>query len=413
MSRPSVASRSQLHIIAPTHNYPAVPILFFNSKYCSEEERLAASQITYAGESLAFSSSFIYLGIVYTDDKPISNAIVKNLTKAKQAAQLMLRRCHSMDIGNVYIKCKLFDSLVKPILCYGCELWSPYILAKGRTFHGIDGAAEVWHRCILRQMVGVRHSVSTSILMNELGRQPICISWIKQSLNFWNKICSRSDDDIVKIAMKESLSMATSSRCGWAFNFNKLLRNIGHAPMHQMAKIGIRASVQIALENWWDKLWGKLPGFECSVRDVPDRERGGWKSFVYNRWFAQDVWRPHLSFIYHLHDFKQIKAVAQFRMGVHWLNTELPALRSTPRSQRLCKCCSSQVREDEMHVLECPFYEPIRRRYWPNLPTNTCFSDADMWNLMNADSDGPFWEKLANFLLKCKKHRANLIEIPD
>ena len=56
-----------------------------------------------------------------------------------------------------------------------------------------------------------------------------------------------------------------------------------------------------------------------------------------------------------------IAAGSKVRMGVHWLNAD--RLWYLPRSQRVCKCCRLLVREDELHLLECPGYEDLRRRY--------------------------------------------------
>jgi hypothetical protein len=98
---------------------------------------------------------------------------------------------------------------------------------------------------------------------------------------------------------------------------------------------------------------------EGEVRDVSDRQRDGFKLFVYNRWFAQDEWHCENSFTLDLFDQKQIKAVAPFIMGAQWLHTECMN-RSVPRSNRICRFCVHRVREDEMHVNECPCYADIR-----------------------------------------------------
>jgi hypothetical protein len=45
--------------------------------------------------------------------------------KAKTAYFLLHRKCNVMDIHNVFIKIKLFDALIRPILNFGCEVWGP------------------------------------------------------------------------------------------------------------------------------------------------------------------------------------------------------------------------------------------------------------------------------------------------
>jgi hypothetical protein len=78
---------------------------------------------------------------------------------------MMFRRCYSMNMHNVHMPCHLFYSLVKPIMNCGCDIWSPHIMAKKKSF---DGEAEVWHRSVLWPLVGIRKSVSTAIFMHEM-----------------------------------------------------------------------------------------------------------------------------------------------------------------------------------------------------------------------------------------------------
>jgi hypothetical protein len=144
-------------------------------------------------------------------------------------------------------------------------------------------------------------------------------------------------------------------------------------------------------------MWGKLPDPALEVRDVPDRLRVGFRLHVYKKWFYSPLNHMHAHpFTRHLFDHEQIRAVAQYRMGVHWLNS-VSMKRSVPRSKRHCRCCS--VCEDEMHIFECPLYAGLRDRFNCNLPNRT---DKDMLMLMSGEHDPSFWSKFATFLIKCK-----------
>ena len=74
--------------------------------------------------------------------------------QAKKALFAMRRRCALLGIRDPALKCKLFDTLVLPILSYGCEVW------------GVDtkcGAApEALHRDFLRRLLGVRSLQQTT-----------------------------------------------------------------------------------------------------------------------------------------------------------------------------------------------------------------------------------------------------------
>ena len=52
---------------------------------------------------------------------PAIEYLCKTATRAMFGLQ---RRCQQLHLHDPIIKCKLFDTLVKPILCYGCDVWS-------------------------------------------------------------------------------------------------------------------------------------------------------------------------------------------------------------------------------------------------------------------------------------------------
>ena len=74
----------------------------------------------------------------------------------------MRRRCALLGIWDPALQRKLFDTLMLPILSYGCGVW------------GVDikcgAVAEALHRDFLRRMLGVRRSTTIYIVLAELGR---------------------------------------------------------------------------------------------------------------------------------------------------------------------------------------------------------------------------------------------------
>ena len=114
-----------------------------------------------------------------------------------------------------------------------------------------------------------------------------------------------------------------------------------------------------------------------------------------------------------LHKRDQIRSIAQFRMGSHWLNTERMRVVDgvhIPRSMRHCQLCGFQKPEDEMHVFECPFYNDIRLRYQKLFTDiyrhvhedtdltvwNVEFCDSTFRTFMNGNGTKTFWSNLAD-----------------
>jgi len=53
--------------------------------------------------------------------------------------------------------------------------------------------------------------------MSELNRHPFSYNVLKQTLAFLNKIMDQTDDDLLKLAMVESISMAKEGKRGFSF----------------------------------------------------------------------------------------------------------------------------------------------------------------------------------------------------
>ena len=65
-----------------------------------------------------------------------------------------------------------------------------------------------------------------------------------------------------------------------------------------------------------------------------------------------------------------------------------------------------------MHLLECPHYRDIRLKYHGlfTVDEEGVVKDDDcMKKLMNGDGSRWFWNRLAHFLLACKRSRAKVM----
>lgn len=389
-------------------------VVVFNSCFCSPSQIRLAQTLRYQDTVLAMKKSFIYLGIIMSDQEQLGQCMHTMfdmaLRKAKTAAHMMFRRCYTMGIHNVALQCHLFDTLVRPVLNYGCAVWAPYIMTdKGiTTVHPV----EVWHRSVLRQSLGVNESTRRNIIMEELDRQPLCMAWLSQVLKFWNRLVARDHHDLARMALQESFELG--DRHGWAAHLKLALQRIGcSTQLHSLTAIDISTCMHEA----WDK-WIAVSNPVCDesvgVREVHDNQRDNFKCLKYRKWFAADADTDKRDrFMYHLFEQDQIFAVAKFRMGSHWLDTECRRKddqgRLLPRSARICRCCSLNLREDEMHVMECNLYQDARSRYHSLFNNRTglgpTYNDVHMHQFANGDGSGAFWRKFASFLLTCRRSR--------
>ena len=396
-------------------------IVVFNSKFSETCDSSNAKNIIYNNQPLLIQPSFIYLGTLLLDGAPtkrMAAAQMRMLSKAKTASFLMFRRCYSMGLHNVSIQLHLFDSLVRPILNFGCENWGPRVMNDKDVTK--SHSSEKWHRSVLKQMLGVCSSTTTHVIMEELHRQPLCFDWLKQALRFWNKIILRDEEDLVYIALRES----ASQNVGWTQDSNGALKNLGcDVELSDFALVDVEAVIT-QVSDYWQRKYDNEPR---QVRHIPDDNHTGFKLIKYHKWFAPLQSKDSHTFASSLHKAEQMKVVAQFRMCSHWLNCEKQRKVDrieVPRSRRVCQLCHFDKCEDEMHLFECPFYNDIRPRFH-NLFSLVCeltddgtdmviwnldLSDSKMRSLMNGDGSAIFWNNLANYLLACKMKRQKLLD---
>ena len=89
-----------------------------------EHQKSQTPPFTHDGNDIEQVEEFKYLGMTLKYAQTLTPAIeylCKAATRAKFALQ---RRCQQLHLHDPGIKCKLFDTLVKPILCDGCEIWA-------------------------------------------------------------------------------------------------------------------------------------------------------------------------------------------------------------------------------------------------------------------------------------------------
>ena len=392
-------------------------IVLFNKQFCVEGMP-KASKFTYDGIPLKTTDTFIYLGSLLLDgdsNKRAKEASSVMFTTAQKAYHKMNGRCHAMELHNITIRTHLFDALVRPIMNFGCEVWGPSMLTNPDITN--NHVYEKWHRNILRRMVGVCTSTASNIVMEELDRLPLCFDWLKQALRFWNKTVDKDLSDLSRMALEESFNANT----GWVHDLRKALMKLGSSVLlNSFEAVNVENILSEITESWSFK----YPSITNSVRDIPDTCRAGFKRIRYHKWFAPVSIdnKKAMPFTYALHRRNQIRIIAQFRMGSHWLNSERMRLVNgiyQPRSMRHCQLCEFNKTEDEMHIFECPFYNNIRLRF-QNLFTNiyrNIHEDTNMvvWNVdlcdtsfksfINGDNTTCFWGELANYLIACRRAR--------
>ena len=100
------------------------------------------------------------------------------------------------------------NTLVLPILSYGCEVW------------GVDtkcgAAAEALHQDFLRRLLGVRKSTANHMVSAELGRFPLQVHFWQQILRYHHRKIALDNVRLVKLAMVDGFALdQTAVKDSW------------------------------------------------------------------------------------------------------------------------------------------------------------------------------------------------------
>ena len=141
--------------------------------------------------------SFSYLGLIFKYNNTFQLTIKNNVDKAKKVLFKLRAETSGHELG-IQTKLHLFDSIIAPILTYGCEVWGYELFEQ----------IEIFHRNFLRTLLNVRNSTPKAMIYGELNRSEIKYQIWLRILGFWKRL---SDD-------KNKLSSL----------IYKYLRNISH-----------------------------------------------------------------------------------------------------------------------------------------------------------------------------------------
>lgn len=166
-------------------NINKTKIMIFNKR----GHTLSKYSFTYGNIVLQLCNEYSYLGIIFTPSGSFTKAI--NILKDKACKAFFKIR---ENLYNSSVKCgfKLFNSLLRPILCYGCEIWAPYLLKGLKNGNFIDicdkVSGENLHIKFCKLILGVHRKATNHAVRGELGSYPLLIFMLSISLKYWWKL---------------------------------------------------------------------------------------------------------------------------------------------------------------------------------------------------------------------------------
>ena len=145
-------------------------------------------QFSIDGNKIEITNSYTYLGTEMTNTCSFAKAtdiLYKKALKALFSVYSSLDVRADLKIIPLFLK--LFDSLVKPVLLYGSEVWGSAILSENNPINKFTNK-------FYRTLLGVPRHTSNAGLHAELGRFPIHVNIQKSMIKYWFRLLTLPSD---------------------------------------------------------------------------------------------------------------------------------------------------------------------------------------------------------------------------
>ena len=335
-------NREKTKVVIFTKSDPKIPLLFS----CGDN-------------FIETVDKYKYLGVIF-HKRGHFHCAEEHLAKQGNKAAYALKRSVRGKELNVDVMMSLFDTLITPILSYGAEVWLPFtkpvtnatlqsILDKQfSAYISPNCPTENVHIKFCRSLLGVHKRTMKLPVLAELGRYPISLNALCQTITFWIHITESDEDSYLRQAYNDMLLAESHNNAIWLKFVKNILLSMGFSHVWENQGTLNVKRLKYSIQN---KLQEKYLQYWTSVKNgISSR-----LSF-YNKIVCDYGLQPYLI---SCKNSKHRTALCRLRLSSHELAIEQGRYYNTPKHERLCKLC--RVLEDEYHFLDmCSMYDKLR-----------------------------------------------------
>jgi hypothetical protein len=263
------------------------------------------------------------------------------------------------DLKNIPIFLKLFDSLVKPVLLYGSEIW-------GASINSGNNPINKFTNKFYRTLLGVPRNTSNAGIHAELGRFPIHINAHQSMVRYWFRLITLPMDRLSAHCYWSLFDSNTQKKDPWLSSIENIINSTGQYFVWYGQK-------QLAMES--KNVLRKQQSFICQTlidlahQATEENINKETKLTLFNR--SKAVNKP-ASYLNRIEIRKKRSLVSKLRLGTLDLEIEKGRRQNIPRTDRVCKLCNSGEVEDVVHfILNCPRLGDIRKNYTVKLAASS------------------------------------------
>ena len=122
------------------------------------------------------------------------------------------------------LKFKLFDSLIRPILTYGAEIWVTDNIIKENTLDSLP-FEKIQNRCC-KYLLGVHKKASNLAVRLEFGRKPVLNYITSQTPKYYSRMCQLPENRLFKEVFELDKSLFHDGHKSWYSFVHNLLQKL-------------------------------------------------------------------------------------------------------------------------------------------------------------------------------------------
>ena len=158
--------------------------------------------------------SFKYLGIIFHKNGRYNKTIEYNIKQARKASFAVFSRARELNLSPS-CEIHLLNTIVKPILLYGCELF---------CFENISELEKFYLNC-LKRILFVNKTTLSNAVYGETGCTPLYVDILIRSLSFYLKVKNGRRDTLAN-TMQNYLHSVYNSDPGKSAYLNYIKRSL-------------------------------------------------------------------------------------------------------------------------------------------------------------------------------------------
>ena len=298
----------------------------------------------WGNQPIEIVKTYKYLGVHFSSSGSFTHHCNKAINKSLLATNSMWPILTKANIKSMKTRFNLFDSLVKSVLIYSSPIWAP----------GHEDSIERVQSNFIKKTLHLNPMTPSYILRLETGRRPLSLNIFKNTIRFWFRCLTQSDNRITRQCYLTLTKIKSDKlKDNWTYNLQKILYKIGFPFVwdsqnpdiirEQMTNI-LTAYIDSTIQNDYDAL-------DHSTRYTHYK--------LYNNSPLSEQYLNDILIPIHL-----TRVFAQTRINLNTIRIKDEIYRTDTETN----CLNCNVEDNIKHrITECLRFTSMRTHYFPSL----------------------------------------------